>query len=488
MMLLTAAFTSCKKKNSDSSTIDLYKDSVYMYAKEEYLWYDALPDQATFNPRRFTGSTEVDALQSEVDAISQYKINSATNLPYEYNASSPGSSKYSYIDGGQASASVGGAGSDMGFSVFYQAYNDLRIKYVYPGSPAAVAGLVRGYKVTAVNNSTSIAYDPNASNTNNDPNLTFVVNALGSNTIKLTLQRPDATTFTVDVARGNYTINPVLKYSVITSTTGKVVGYFAFNRFTSLTNSKAKIDEAFSYFASQNISELVVDLRYNGGGDIETAAYLSNYMVPSSKNGTLMFTEYYNARLQNDDYPLLKRKYKINAGDFKPQNNTTNFAKMGNLNLSRAFFLVTGATASASELLINNLRPVMTIQLIGRTTYGKPVGFFGIPVGNYDMYLAEIESRNANGQADYYQGMVPATNSFPGFVVNDDITKDFGDKTESLLARALNYIDKGNYSIVSLGTFSTASTTSDSQLKGLTDKFNQNEFNGMIVSKLTPLK
>jgi len=471
LILLAVAFTSCKKdKKTDTqndSALDLLKDSIYSYAKEEYLWYDALPEASVFNPRQFTGSSDVAALQAEIDAFSQLKLNPTNaNRPYEYDPNYPGTAKYSYIDEGQAATSIGGTGGDFGFSVFYNAYNDLRIRYVYPSSPASTAGIARGYKVTAVNNSTDIYYNPNSADPNSDPNLLSVVKALGGNSITLTVQKPDNTTATVTINKGSYTINPVIKYSVIATGSGKKVGYFAFSRFTVLTNAQAKIDEAFAFFAANNITELVVDLRYNGGGAVETSEYIANYIAPASKNGTRMFTERFNNKLQAGTYPLLAKKYSIPNGYFSLANNTYNFAKKGTLNLNRAFFIVTGSTASASELLINNVMPALPggVQLIGRTSYGKPVGFFGIPVGKYDLYISEFESQNSQGKADFYQGMVPGGN-FAGVTANDDVTKDFGDPAEGLLARAINFIEKGNYTVASLSTLSVTPTADQTKLR-----------------------
>lgn len=474
LFLLAVVFTSCKKSKteggdlsggqgtSNATTLDLLKDSVYAYAREEYLWYDALPEASVFKPRQFTGSSDVAALQAEIDAFSQLKQNPNVSpaKAYEYDSSYPGTAKYSYIDQGEAATSIGGTGGDFGFSVFYNAYNDLRIRYVYPSSPASTAGIARGYKVTAVNNSTDIYYNPNSADPNSDPNLLAVVKALGGNSITLTVQKPDNTTATVTISKGNYTINPVIKYSVITTASGKKVGYFAFSRFTVLDNARAKIDEAFNFFATNNITELVVDLRYNGGGAVETSAYIANYIVPAAKDGSIMFTERFNNKLQSDNYPLLAKKYKIDKGYFSLASNTFKFAKKGTLNLNRAFFIVTGSTASASELLINNVMPALPggVQIIGRTSYGKPVGFFGIPVGRYDLYISEFESQNSLGTANFYQGMVPGVN-FPGINAADDVTKDFGDPAEGLLARAINFIEKGNYTLASVGKFSLNSTT-----------------------------
>lgn len=481
ILFFAVAFSSCKKDKKDSE-LDLLKDKLYEYAQEVYLWYDALPAADSFNPRRFTGSTDVAALQAEVDALSQIKINSSTGKAYEYDPSYPGTAKYSYIDQGEAATSIGGTGGDFGFALRYNALNDLRIRYVYPGSSAATQNLARGYKVLTINDQPVTL----TTNSNSDPAITRINQALNSNSIKLNVQRPDGTTFTVTVTKGSYTINPVIKYSTIITATGKRVGYFAFSRFTVLDNARAKIDEAFTKFAADNISELVVDLRYNGGGAVETSQYLANYMVPSGKNGTVMFTEQYNNKLQSGNYPLLSKAYTIKAGQFSEANNTFKFSKQGTLNLNQVFFLVTENTASASELLINNLKPVMPngVKIIGETTYGKPVGFFGIELNDdYDLYLAEFESRNAEGKADFYQGMIPGSN-FAGYEADDDLTKDFGDPAENLLARALNYVEKGTYNIPERKVQSLNTTEQKIQLRNSNQLIDiKQQFSGAVHTR-----
>ncbi len=455
--LLTAVFFSACKKTTPftnpantipttGTPLDHIKDSVYLFTQEENLWYDALPAYATFKPRAFTGTTDIEGLQKEVDALSQYKINPTTGKPYEYEATSPGEAKYSFIDQGGVATSLGGTNGDYGFSPVYISASDFRVKYVYPGSPADKAGLVRGYQITNIVGVPSLTYTSSTS-----ANYTALINAIFSSTsITMTLQRPDNTTFTTTLATANYTVNPVLKSKVIDLGNGKKLGYLVFNTFTVPDNAKTYLEPAFTSFTTAGITDLVVDLRYNGGGSVATAEYLSNLIVPAAKTNTVMYTEYFNDKLQNDKYPLLAKKYRITAGDFKPANNQAKFAKAGSLNISRVFFIVTGSTASASELTINNLIPEMNVQLIGTTSYGKPVGFFAIPIGAYQLYTPEFETKNSANQGGYYAGMTPGSATYPGVQASDDVTHDFGDVNEALLARAINYTTKGTYSIPNL--------------------------------------
>ncbi|RYE22605.1 MAG: hypothetical protein EOP42_24215, partial [Sphingobacteriaceae bacterium] len=381
--------------------------------------------------------------------------------------------------------SLGGTNGDFGFRPTWIATSDLRIQFVYPGSPADKAGVTRGYQIVKINNNTSLSYDGTSST---PTNYNFVVNAFfNSATISMTLQRPDNTTFDVTLNTANYTVNPVLKYKVLDLGNSKKLGYIVFNSFTTPDNAKAYLDAAFNSFTAGGITDLVVDLRYNGGGSVATAEYLSNLIVPLAKTNTVMYTSYYNDKLQNDKYPLLAKKYRINAGDFKPANNQAKFTKAGSLNINRVFFIVSGNTASASELTINNLIPEMNVQLIGKTTYGKPVGFFAIPIGAYELYTPEFETKNSANAGGYYAGMTPGSATYPGVDANDDVTHDFGDVNEAMLARAISYTTKGTYSVspaITTQSIGKGKQLSEEQLNSIVHDFSKNEVKIMISNKI----
>jgi len=201
-----------------------------------------------------------------------------------------------------------------------------------------------------------------------------------------------------------------------------------------------------------------------------------------------MYTAYYNTKLQNDQYPLLSTKFQINKGDFSVAANTVSFSKKSGLNISRVIFIVTGGTASASELTINNLRPHMDVRLIGTTTYGKPVGFFAIPINVYQLYIPEFSTLNSANQGNYYPGMTPGSSDYPGYAASDDVSKDFGDPTEALLAHALSYDNVGTYAVQGEQILSTSDlNTLSAQQQGLNGKLSNHSFNGMVFSnKLKP--
>lgn len=504
--ILVSIFTACKKsKPADDvnpvnvtppdnsvpvmgTTLDMIKDSIFLYAKEDYYWYDALPDYGAFNPRSFTGTDDLTALQNEVDKLSQYKINPATSQPYEYYPASPGEAKYSFIDAGEASQRLSAVSGDFGFGIVYLTNTDLRVKYVYAGSPAGLAGLKRGDQITSINGSTAISYNTN---------LSFVANAYSnSSTITMVLKRTTGTTYSVTLNTAVYQVNPIITYKVLDQGNGKKVGYIVFNSFVALNSTQTALNTAFSAFTAAGITDLVVDLRYDGGGYVETAEYLDNLIAPTSVGTTsTMYNAYYNDILTSGKEVLLKKQvrrddvtgqvFNYSQIDYSVAANQVKFTKQGTLNLTRVFFIVTGSTASASELTINNLRPYMNVQLIGSTTYGKPVGFFDIDINKYQMYIPEFETKNSAGQGGYYTGMKPGSTDYPGIVVTDDPTKEFGDPTEALLAEALSYVNKGTYSTPTLQIESTGTNkvlSADDQ-NNFEAKIHPHTFNGMVLTR-----
>jgi carboxyl-terminal processing protease len=468
IILSSGLIVSCKKDKITSTpgvtdtTLNVIKDSIYYYAAEDYLWHTSLPTYSTFNPRSFTGSTSIIALQNELNKLSQYAINPATSQPYEYSANSPGTAKYSFIDDGSETAALNGTKGDFGFNGEYRTASDLRIEYVYPGSPAGLAGVKRGYQITAINGSTSISFDGTSGGVKygdgSGKNLTFVNNAIfSSSTIAMTLRKPDSTYTTVNLTTTSYTVNPVLKDTVFNIGNDHVLGYLVFNSFTSDANADGVLNAAFADFASKGVTDLCIDLRYNGGGYVSTAEYLDNLIVPSSKSGSLMYNTYYSSNMAAGTDPLLKNQWRkdpssgqdYNYGqiNFSVAANAVNFSKKGSLNVNRVFFIITGSTASASELTINNLRPEMDVQFVGRTSYGKPVGFIDIDINKYTLFTPEFYTQNSTGQGGYYAGFTPGTTDYPGVNDLDDATKEFGDPNETLLAHVLQYVSNGSYTL-----------------------------------------
>ncbi len=481
---------------------ELTKDSIFLYSKELYYWYNSLPGYDTFKPRNFSSN------ETELYALTQYSNNPQTGKPYEYVANST-RPKYSFIDyldnSGKASslrADLNGTNNDYGFSVNYYTADDLRVTYVYPGSPADQQGLTRGCKVTSVNGRTNISY--------NSTNVNYLNSAIFGTaaSISLTFTDLNGTSKNVVVTRNSYKVNPILYKGVYTAGTKKV-GYLVFNSFTE--DATADLVSAFSNFAAQGVSEMIVDLRYNGGGYISTASELINLMAPAAQTGNTMFTYYYSDYLTNlttaqrrasvlKNQPLLDENGKLQLFsntingkyvsyadvDYSPTSaeNIEKFAKAGSLNISRVYFIVSGLTASASELTINCLRPVMDVKLIGQTTYGKPVGFFPIRIDKLDLYVPEFETKNQVGAGGYYAGMTVDKES------GEDNRKAWGDDSETLLAYALQYAKTGSFNAPQAKVATTANSISATNGLSLADirqsanSIDAGNFRGMVRSTI----
>jgi len=477
----TTPTTNLTGPSKTGTTLQLIQDSLYLYAKEDYLWFNQLPTYGAFQPRSFTNAEDLTALSNELNALSQYAINPATSLPYEYYPADPGQAKYSFIDGGSVSSALNGVKGDFGLDVQYNKVNDLRIEYVYAGSPAGIAGLTRGCQIISINNSTNISYDGPGYGSGTSTNLNFVSNAIyDSGAITMSAITLAGDTVKVNLTTASYNVNPVLKDTVITTANNHIVGYIVFNSFVSDAVADPVLNAAFANFAQQGITDLVVDLRYNGGGYVSTAEYLDNLIVPPSKSGTLMYNTYYNSNLVSGKDSLITAQFG-GPVDFSVAANAVSFSKKGTINIPRVFFIITGQTASASELTINNLRPEMDVEFVGQTSYGKPVGFFAININKYQLYTPEFSVENSAGQGGYYAGFSPGTDTYPGFSAFDDLTKNFGDPTEGLFAGILKYVNTGSYAVsnktqIGLNPGIRAAYTKMSALS-------KHTFNGMVFNK-----
>ena len=281
-----------------ASREELSKDSIFLYAKEVFLWNDALPTYEAFNPRQFTsGSTELANYNTVLNAIVQRKINSTTGRAYEFLAS--GGNKYSYISDittqnpsafaplTKSAVDLEGNGNDLGLklgaygtsSTDANAYA-LFVTAVYQNSPADKAGMIRSNRITKVNGRVI------GTNFNNDRD--FINSAFAGTSIELEgskyVNGVVNGTFSVSLTKANYKSSPVYAAKVFTAGSKKI-GYLAYARFSTLTNSKTEFDAAFADFSTNGVTDLIIDLRYNGGGFINTAQYLINQIAPSSADG-----------------------------------------------------------------------------------------------------------------------------------------------------------------------------------------------------------
>ncbi len=418
IMLSLSVFISCQKNiNAGGATTptptpvasanDKLEDTVLLDTRDIYLWYSQIP--STFNPRIYANPDSI------MTAIHQYSIEPGFTAPVD---------RWSFAmrqtDWNNLSNGISG---DFGINVFFfnspSVTTDLRVKTVERESPAGKAGIKRGWRISKINGSTNI----DASNT---ASLNAVVAAIFSSTnTSFTFVKPDGSSVDITLTAAGYQTHPVLVDSVYTISTKKI-GYMVFSSFLGdTTEIYNEFNRVFNRFATAGVNDVIIDLRYNGGGYGTVAEKLSDYLAPTSVNGSLMYTEKYN-----DKYSMY--------------NTSLNFKKAGVVNLSRVFFIVSSSSASASELVINNMTPVMDVKLVGKNkTYGKPVGFFPIPEGDWYIFPVSIRNTNQVGSGNYFNGFTPNS------IVADGLDKDWGDVTETSLASAIKYITTGSFRLQS---------------------------------------
>ncbi len=428
-----------------------------------YYWYNQVPK---LDPL----SSTYDSADVLLSKIKTYPVNPATGKLFD---------KYSFLDHGQVAGEIQqGVGGDLGMQVTY-ARDSLNKTYLYvlfadKNSPTGLVGVTRGWLITAINGDTNIGYDAS-----NGPNVQKVINAVyNAPSASFTFKTPSGTSITKTLTQAVYNINPVLFDSVY-SVGSKKVGYFVFNTFSAVDNgngptlTKQELNRVFAKFQSAGISSLIVDLRYNGGGAVQTTEYLDSLIAPASVAGKEMYHYLYNDKLTAVQSQIgLQSKVIFTAG--------------GSLNLDHVFFIGSGNTASASELTINNLKPYMDVKLVGDTTYGKPVGFFTFHITDFpnggaekalaDLYAINFETRNANNQGGYYDGLIPDAKAV------DFVNIPWGNPGDDNLQKIFNYISTGVYGRKSASERMAANS---SLRLSLPSTIHPLRFNGMVDYRIS---
>lgn len=294
----------------------------------------------------------------------------------------------------------------MGFSTAISG-SEMRLTEVYAGSPADAAGLRRGDRITEINGQAVSSLISSGQ----------IGTAFGAATIGLTVSMRvvsvDGTARTVAVTKQLVTIPTVANVKLFT-VDGRRVGYFSFRNF--VRPSFEALDAAAAQFLAAGIDELVVDVRYNGGGLVSVAQFLGGLLGGLRTNGQV-FTEF----VHNDRNQALNETIRFELPEHA-------------LTLDRVFVITTRSSASASELIINALRPFMTVVTVGDRTFGKPVGQYSFDFCDKVFHPVAFATRNARGEGDYFNGIAPTCPAA------DDISRPLGDPLEASLAEALGYV------------------------------------------------
>ncbi len=445
----------------DNKTVTKYTNAeINAWIHEEmtynYLWPDKMPALAKTN----TSSNPMDYFYT---ILNDY----------------PTTDRFSWIDSSSTNLinQLNGINTVLGIRVSPFYTDDTRVNvalviaYVLKGSPAEKNGLKRGDIILSVDDQkvTSSNYNSVLQNQTLKLGLGAYSNKVFSSTGK-----------SVTVTKVELQTNPILQDTVI-NWAGKKVGYFAYLQF--LTSFDDSLRAVFGRFKDKGVNELVIDLRYNGGGYVSNSDLLTNLMAKdlASRVNTVMNKRQYNDALTKE----IKKQYGEAAlvTNFKMEANNIS-------TLNRVFFLTSTGTASASELVINNLKGLsMTVVLIGEHTYGKNVGSFTITDDakrwNYGLQPITFKILNSKDQSDY-----GSVNGFlPDYQLADDILpyKLLGDPNETYLNKALNIIGPVAYKANAIGGFTPVSRANKMQAASISDNPIQDKFD-MFDKPIKPKK
>ena len=314
---------------------------------------------------------------------------------------------------------------------------DVRVAYIEPNSPASRADLSRGARILTVDGE-DVAYGSaavlNAAFYPSDVGETheFGVRDLGANASR-----------TISLTSDLITSDPVQNDRVIETDAGPV-GYMAFNDH--IATAERELFDAMTEFEQAGVTDLVLDLRYNGGGYLAIASQVA-YMIAGPSSAGQTFDE---LRF-NDKHPTFNPVTGRPLAPVPFYDSTIGFSvpsgrALPSLDLSRVFVLTGGGTCSASESIINGLRGIdLEVIQIGATTCGKPYGFYPADNCGTTYFSIQFQSVNAKGFGDYPDGFSPQNTartegvSIPGCVVSDDFRHALGDIDEARLKAALQY-------------------------------------------------
>lgn len=462
VLCLGVTFSSCRKDpipgngdNGDKTEQELVNEWTYDVLKFYYLWNEEVQNTV---PTTYDVDYQT-FLNNYLSGLTTNKLDGKT--------SSGGSrSLYSYISRYEVSRASSTFEPTYGFDFTAYAFNIrnkdnqtelryfARIHYVTPDSPAANAGLKRGDWIGQIDGKKLTAANFN------DINKLFAQNTVSVKILKceftanetgtgITFSEDDADQ-TITLTRAAVEQNPIFCYRTFDADDGSKIGYLCFNAFKrgidetdtdNHTEYEEQLREVFRGFRNEGVSHLVLDLRYNPGGYVVTCQLLSSMIAPESVLGTRFLECRPNSSRRSSYYDLLKLS---DVSDC-------------NLNLNKLYVIATENSASASELVINNLRGVgVDVVHVGTTTVGKVVGMeivdhkvnsndeavFGSY--HYMMHPVSFRSYNARGESDYENGLVPDI-LYDEYMNEQNLDwlnwGELGEPDEPMLALALNIIN-----------------------------------------------
>lgn len=400
-----ALLAACGGGGGDPGTIppascSVFDRNVWLrdYMNDWYFWYAINPDPAPQN-------------YSTLDSFFQASLYQGTSATFP-------ADRWSYYTSTAAYNQFFGDGKTLGYGLMVaglevedQPSQPLYVRYVEPGSPAAGAGLQRGDQVISLNGRSASSLISSGDFS--------VLSPSSAGQVLNAVVRNSGGDRSVSLSATVYDLVPVNGHAVLTTTGGRKLGYVQVKDM--ISQALTPLDTVFAGFRSAGVTELAIDLRYNGGGLVSTASSIASYPSVSRTSSQVFANLLYNDRKQG-----FNQAFRFNA-------------PFNGLNLSRVYVLTGPRTCSASEQLINALSPFVDVVTVGDTTCGKPVGFLPQADGCGTTFsVVNFESVNARNEGRYFDGFAATC------AVAENFQRSLGSSSEPLLSAAMQLADGGS--------------------------------------------
>jgi len=390
LALIFFGIVQCKKESvAPGDTFEeMARDQFHLLMQDWYLWYTEMPDVDVENYR--SAYELLEALRYlPIDVWSYITTKEEWDAYYEQ-----------------------GAYAGHGFGYTYDQDGNAWIIFVFRDSDMFTEGVARGWQILKINGTTIQPFT----------NITGYMNGTTAGTMDaFEFRKPDGSIVNVTSTRKEIIMNTVL-HSDTLHVNGEIVGHVVFKSF--IEPSIQELDSVFGAFQSHGVTKLILDLRYNGGGRMDVAVKLAS-LISGSSNAGNVFIKYTHNDKQAPSYDQ--------SIPFTDETNA--------LNISEVIIFSTRSTASASEAIINGLKPYMNVVTIGDNTYGKPVGMYAWTYAEKLVFVpVSFKTVNANDEGDYYNGL--SADSY----VPDGYAYDFSDRNETYLKEAIYYLTTSGFS------------------------------------------
>ncbi len=398
LMIGVAFLTACSSGDGSiagspqagSCTNDGQKQFVLDVMRDWYLWNNLLP-----------ASVDIDLYSSPEELLAFL----TTVQPLD---------DFSHINTLAADTQFFGEGKyeGYGFSTRNLAADDLRLTRVFVDSPANAAGLARGQRILELNGRTIAEIEAAEG----------VGAVFDTSPIDFLIRETDGTEFLVNIAVDIVTIDPIPQSRIIPVAGTPGIGYMELAQF--ISTADPEFDTVFGQFRERDVTDVIIDMRFNGGGLVSTAELLGDYLGGSVAQNLIFSNTLFNAdRASNNDQEFFE-------------------LRANSLGLSRLIVIASQGTASASELVTNSMEPHVEVAIVGDRTFGKPVGQIGLEFCGKVLRPTAFQTTNANDFGDYFDGL-PAD-----CVVADDLTIPVGVDNDPNVEAALTYFATGGCPVV----------------------------------------